>query len=121
MFPPDRALSPHGPVGTARASAPSAGMRYTADLEVTFEADSDEVAGAALISLVRLLNGLELAESQGVESYLSRLRWERIAVRIFGDPNRRDEAKTLYDRARGSGASKRSYTGRGRRFPEMDP
>lgn len=45
-------------------------MRYTADLEVTFETESDEVAGAVLISLVRLLNGLALAEDQGVESYL---------------------------------------------------
>lgn len=48
------------------------------------------------------------------------LRWERIAVRIFGDPNRRDDTKSLYDRARGPGASKRSYTGQGRRFPDMD-
>lgn len=48
------------------------------------------------------------------------LRWERIAVRVFGDPSRCEQAKALYDKARGPGASKRSYTGRGRRFPDMD-
>lgn len=45
-------------------------MRCTADLEVTFEAAGDEQAGASLISLVRLLNALQLAEEQEVESYL---------------------------------------------------
>ena len=48
------------------------------------------------------------------------LRWERIAVRVFGDPRRVAEIRDLYDAARGVGAAKRSYTGRGRRFPEMD-
>lgn len=47
------------------------------------------------------------------------LRWERIAARIFGDASRTTDAKALYDRAKGAGAAARSYTGRGRRFPEM--
>ena len=48
-----------------------------------------------------------------------RLRWERIAARIFSDAGRTRDAKALYDRAKGDGAAARSYTGRGRRFPEM--
>jgi uncharacterized protein with ParB-like and HNH nuclease domain/alkylated DNA nucleotide flippase Atl1 len=48
------------------------------------------------------------------------LRWERIAARVFGDAGRVRDARALYDQARGEGASERSYTGRGRRFPEMD-
>jgi hypothetical protein len=48
-------------------------------------------------------------------------RWERIAARVFGDARRTGEAKALYDQERGEGASRQSYTGRGRRFPEMDP
>jgi len=47
-------------------------------------------------------------------------RWERIAVRVFGDPRRTTEARGLYDTAKGIGAAKRSYTGRGRRFRGMD-
>jgi hypothetical protein len=47
------------------------------------------------------------------------LRWEAIAARVFGDARRVDEARGLYDQAHGPGASARSYTGRGRRFPEM--
>jgi hypothetical protein len=47
------------------------------------------------------------------------LRWERIAVRVFGDPARATAVQTLYDAAKGSGASRRSYTGRGRRFKDM--
>jgi hypothetical protein len=48
-------------------------------------------------------------------------RWERIAVRVFGDPRRRREAMDLYDEAKGDeGAAQRSYTGRGRRFPKME-
>ena len=50
-----------------------------------------------------------------------RLRWERIAARVFGDAGRVDEVRSLYDQAHGPGASARSYTGRGRRFPEMEP
>jgi hypothetical protein len=50
-----------------------------------------------------------------------KFRWERIAARIFGDARRVSETKELYDEARGTGASRRSYTGRGRRFPEMEP
>ena len=49
-----------------------------------------------------------------------RLRWERIAARVFGDARRIAEVRELYDEAHGSGAASRSYTGRGRRFPSMD-
>ena len=49
------------------------------------------------------------------------LRWERIAARVFGDARRTDEVRSLYDEAHGPGASSRSYTGRGRRFPDMNP
>ena len=49
------------------------------------------------------------------------LRWERIAARVFGDARRVEEVRSLYDEAHGPGASSRSYTGRGRRFPEMEP
>jgi hypothetical protein len=48
------------------------------------------------------------------------LRWERIAVRVFGDPRRRREAQELYDAAKGGGAAQQSWTGRGRRFPKME-
>lgn len=51
----------------------------------------------------------------------SQLRWERIAARVFGDARRVEEVRSLYDKAHGPGASSRSYTGRGRRFPEMEP
>jgi hypothetical protein len=50
-----------------------------------------------------------------------KLRWERIAARVFGDARRVEEVRSLYDEAHGPGASSRSYTGRGRRFPEMEP
>ena len=49
------------------------------------------------------------------------LRWERIAARLFGDARHVVEAQRLYDEARGEGAAKRSYTGKGRHFPDMDP
>ena len=49
------------------------------------------------------------------------LRWERIAARVFGDARRVEEVRSLYDQAHGPDASSRSYTGRGRRFPEMEP
>ena len=48
-------------------------------------------------------------------------RWERIAARVYGDARRVTEVRRLYDQARGPGASTRSYTGRGRRFPGMEP
>jgi uncharacterized protein YfbU (UPF0304 family) len=48
------------------------------------------------------------------------LRWERIAARVFGNARRVKEVRSLYDEAHGPGASSRSYTGRGRRFPEME-
>ena len=41
--------------------------------------------------------------------------------RVFGDARRVEEVTSLYDQAHGTGASSRSYTGRGRRFPEMEP
>ena len=68
-------------------------MRYTADLEIAFEADGDEAAGPVLISLVRLLNGLALAEDQGVESYLLSRGDVRIEVDVktsefMGKPRR---------------------------------
>jgi hypothetical protein len=48
-------------------------------------------------------------------------RWERIAVRVFGDPRRTTDVRDLYDQAKGEpGASRRSWTGRGRRFRGMD-
>lgn len=47
-------------------------------------------------------------------------RWERIAVRVFGDARQVVSVRGLYDEAKGRGASERSYTGRGRRFPKMD-
>ena len=49
------------------------------------------------------------------------LRWERIAARLYGEARRVADAQRLYDQARGEGAAKRSYTGRGRLFPEMEP
>ena len=45
------------------------------------------------------------------------LRWERIAARAGITPV---DARELYDSVRGPGAAKRSYTGRGRRFPDME-
>jgi alkylated DNA nucleotide flippase Atl1 len=48
------------------------------------------------------------------------LRWERIAARIFGDANRVAEVRRLYDQRHGQDASSRSYTGRGRRYSDME-
>jgi alkylated DNA nucleotide flippase Atl1 len=48
------------------------------------------------------------------------LRWERIAARVFGDAGRSAEVRNLYEEMQGAGASSRSYTGRGRRFPDME-
>lgn len=48
------------------------------------------------------------------------LRWERIAARVFGDARRVADVRSLYDQAHRPDASTRSYTGRGRRFPEME-
>jgi hypothetical protein len=47
------------------------------------------------------------------------LRWERIAVRVYGDARKTEAVKRLYDEVHGQGAARRSYTGRGRRYPEM--
>ena len=49
-----------------------------------------------------------------------RLRWERIAARVFGEARETAAAKALYDEGKGAGAASRSYTGRGRRFPGME-
>ena len=49
------------------------------------------------------------------------MRWERIAARLYGNSRRTDDAKQLYDQAKGEGAAKRSYTGKGRLFPDMEP
>ncbi len=48
------------------------------------------------------------------------LRWERIAARVFGDARRTADVRSLYDQEGGPDASSRSYTGRGRRYPDMD-
>jgi hypothetical protein len=42
------------------------------------------------------------------------LRWERVAVRVFGEPRRVADVRRLYDQAKGEGASTRSYVRRGR-------
>jgi hypothetical protein len=48
------------------------------------------------------------------------MRWEKIAARLFGNSRQVSDAQRLYDQAKGEGAAKRSYTGRGRMFPEME-
>ncbi|WP_425004482.1 DUF262 domain-containing protein [Mycolicibacterium sp. S3B2] len=48
------------------------------------------------------------------------LRWEKIAARLYGNARRTNEAKQLYDQAKGEGAARRSFTGKGRLFPEME-
>jgi hypothetical protein len=48
------------------------------------------------------------------------LRWERLAAALYGDASRVDDVRVLYEQANGPGSAKRSYTGRGRRFPDMD-
>lgn len=48
------------------------------------------------------------------------MRWERVAARLYGNPRRVAAAQRLYDQAKGEGAAKRSYTGKGRLFPEME-
>lgn len=58
-----------------------------------------------------------LPPSRLIEGEHPQLRWERIAERAGISPVR---ARELYDEARGPGASRRSYTGAGRRFEEMD-
>lgn len=85
----------------------------------------NEVYQAALIEEARQQG--ELAAFEATPENVERLRddddhrWERIAVRVYGDPRRRREVMDLYDEAKGEqGAAQRSYTGRGRRFPRMD-
>jgi alkylated DNA nucleotide flippase Atl1 len=48
------------------------------------------------------------------------LRWERIAARVFGDARPVADVRSLYDQEHGPDASSRSYTGHGRRFPDME-
>ncbi|MDY6999911.1 MAG: hypothetical protein SW019_25250, partial [Actinomycetota bacterium] len=48
------------------------------------------------------------------------LRWEKIAARLYGNSRRTNEAKQLYDQAKGEGAARRSFTGKGRLFPDME-
>jgi hypothetical protein len=47
-------------------------------------------------------------------------RWERVAVRVFGNPREIRRVRELYEQAKGPGSAKKSYTGRGRRFPDME-
>jgi hypothetical protein len=49
-----------------------------------------------------------------------RVRWERIVVRLYGDAGRAEDVRRFYDKARGPGAAKRSYTGRRRHFSGVD-
>ncbi|MGE0026053.1 MAG: DUF262 domain-containing protein [Thermoleophilia bacterium] len=58
-----------------------------------------------------------LPSSRLIEGEYPYLRWDRIAERAGITLQ---EARDLYERLRGPGAAKRSYTGRGRRFDEMD-
>ena len=58
-----------------------------------------------------------LPSSRLIDGEHPQLRWERIAERAGIT---QVEARQLYDRARGPGAASRSWTGRGRHFPEMD-
>jgi hypothetical protein len=49
-----------------------------------------------------------------------RLRWEAISARVFGNANQANAVRALYDEIKGPGSAKRSWTGRGRRFPGME-
>jgi hypothetical protein len=85
----------------------------------------NEVYQAALIEEARAVGELLAFEPTpgNVEALRDKHghRWERIAVRVYGDPRRKREVMDLYDEAKGEqGAAQRSYTGRGRRFPKMD-
>ena len=79
---------------------------------------------AVIVEEARLAG--ELAKFDPTPAQVARLRdrhghrWERIAVRVFGDPRGTREAMDLYDEAKGKvGAAQEWYTGRGRRFPKM--
>jgi hypothetical protein len=82
-----------------------------------------EVHHAVLEEQARLAGELGTFEPTAENVSLLRderkLRWEAIAVRIFGGVHRVDEVRALYDELHGEGAARRSYTGRGRRFPAM--
>jgi hypothetical protein len=58
-----------------------------------------------------------LPPSRLIDGEYPYLRWDRIAERAGITLQ---EARELYERLRGPGSAKRSYTGRGRRFDEMD-
>jgi hypothetical protein len=58
-----------------------------------------------------------LPRSRLIEDEHPKLRWERIAARAGTTQER---ARELYERIRGPGSAKKSYTGKGRRFPDMD-
>jgi len=58
-----------------------------------------------------------LPPSRLIDGEHPQLRWNRIAERAGITLQ---EARDLYERLRGPGSAKRSYTGRGRRFDEMD-
>jgi hypothetical protein len=79
---------------------------------------------AALEEEARLVGELGTFEpSDEVVRYLRdrrRLRWERIAVRVFGDARKTAGVRALYDKSKVPGASSKSYTGRGRRFESME-
>ena len=49
-----------------------------------------------------------------------KLRWQAVAARLFGDARKTRQAQALYDQAKGPGAAKRSWTGRGRIYPDME-
>jgi hypothetical protein len=57
-----------------------------------------------------------LPPSRMIDGEPVQLRWDRIAERAGITLQ---EARDLYERLRGPGSAKRSYTGRGRRFDEL--
>lgn len=65
------------------------------------------------------LNNIEPNAQNAVQLRDERhFRWERVAARLYGDARRVEDAKALYDQAKGAGAAKASYVGKGRRFPD---
>jgi hypothetical protein len=125
----------NGPQRRNGAASPVAPSRDAIREELQQGRTSDQIAHAAVdirttwfIALeeeARLAGELNTIEPSAENVAWLRddrhLRWERIAVRIYGDAGRANNARRLYEQARGAGAAKRSYTGRGRRFPDMDP
>lgn len=65
------------------------------------------------------LNNIEPNAQNAVQLRDERhFRWERVAARLYGDARRVEDAKALYDQAKGVGAAKASYVGKRRRFPD---